>query len=295
MPVASAPPPSRPASLVRLVRLSPAHLALTLLLCVCARAQAVSLVPMEMEFAVQGRNATRVFRIDNPGDEPAAVEVSARTRRVDEDGTEHQDDADDDFAIFPRQIVLRPGQSQAVRVQWLGKAPPATELAYRLIAEQLPLDPPPLRTTGASAAGTAPRSGAMPRADGVQIRVLMRYEAALYVVPPGARGRVVTGAVERVVAPADAAQGPPAAGGGDPGRLRITLENAGTAHVLLHGARLTLTAADGSVHHLAGAQLGELAGANLLANTRRHFIVTAPAGLPAGPLRAAIEGNWLRP
>lgn len=52
--------------------------------------------------------------------------------------------------VFPEQIVLQPGESQSVRVQWSGDSVPATEVAYRLMAEQLPID---LGTEGANRSG----------------------------------------------------------------------------------------------------------------------------------------------
>lgn len=266
-------------------------------------AGAFTLVPMEMEFSVAGRGATRVFRVENAGPEPAAVEISAHRRRADAEGADLLEEADDDFAIFPRQIVLRPGQVQAVRVQWLGRESPERELAYRLIAEQLPLDPATgTRTSGAGRTGRtggaggaggagrtdrgdqpAPVAGGLPVAAGnaIEIRLLMKYVAALYVVPPNASPQVEVVAVERTATGVRPA-------------LRLILENRGTAHALLRAPRLTLTDARGNRRILADTELAALADANLLAGARRSFTLPEPAGLATGVLQATLEGAWQR-
>lgn len=247
---------------------------ITLTLCWAGGASAFSLTPMEMRFATSGSGTTRLFRIDNPGTTPAAIELSTKSRRLTLDGADELSDADDDFAIYPRQLVLRPGQAQTVRVQWLGKAVPPHELSYRLIAEQLPIDP--LRSDGAADDGS-------PR---LAVRVLLKYIASLYVAPPGARPRLGTVDLEAITLP------------GGPG-LRVTVQNAGTAHVLLEEPRLTLQADDGTRHVLRAQELGSMAGANVLAHGKRRFDILLPTRLAAwgsraapAPLRPILEGSW---
>ncbi len=240
-------------------------LAVLALPCLTHDAAAVSLVPMEMEFSTSGRAMTRLFRIENVSAETAAVEISAKARRMLPDGQDELSDADDEFAIYPQQMILKPGQAQAIRVQWLGKEVPSHELAYRLIAEQLPLD----RQTRA-ATGPAPIG-----AQGVQIRVLMKYVASLYVVPPGARAAIVPISAERVTID-------------DQPQLRLVLENRGSAHQLLLAPRLTVSGTDGTGRALEKTEVQALVGANLLAHSQRVFYIPLPASLPTGLLRLSL-------
>jgi fimbrial chaperone protein len=68
------------------------------------------------------------FDVINTTDAPVAVQMRATTRRIDRDGTEFNEDAADRLQVFPTQLILRPGQRQAVRVRWIGGGVPREEL-----------------------------------------------------------------------------------------------------------------------------------------------------------------------
>jgi len=97
------------------------------------------LLPMEMKLAPSGRGATQSFQVESTGDQPVAVQIHTAVRQVGLDGTETYPESEKDFLVYPPQILLKPGTQQTVRVTWLGESKPAKELAYRIIAEQLPL------------------------------------------------------------------------------------------------------------------------------------------------------------
>lgn len=236
-----------------MARLRPAALGLAFGLLAWQPAQAFRLVPIEMEFAPSGRGATQIFRVENDRSEPAAIEVRVMAREMSADGEDRLTPADESFVVHPAQIVLMPGQGQSVRVQWAGEAAPAKELAFRLIAEQLPVD-----------LGQAPPQGG-------QVRLLVRYVASVYVVPPGAKPDVQ-------VVRAGPAQG---------GMLEVVVANRGTAHRILREPELTLEAGGRRVA-LKGEALKGLSGENLLAGVERRFLVPWPAGVPQGPVSAGL-------
>lgn len=223
-----------------------------LLLAQSSPASAFRLVPIEMEFAPSGRGATQIFRLENDTAEPVAVEVSLMARRMTEQGEDQLEAAGETFAIFPEQIVLPANQSQSVRVQWMGDANPSRELAFRLIAEQLPVD-----------LGKAPLPGG-------QVRLLVRYVASVYVTPQGARPDPVVTSV--------APQGK---------TLAVTIANNGNTRQILRDATLTV-AGGGKTVTLRGEQLSGMAGENVLAGATRRFSIPLPAGLPPGPLSATL-------
>jgi fimbrial chaperone protein len=229
-----------------------ALLFLGLIFGLAAPAQAFRLIPIEMEFEPQGRGATQIFRLENDSAEPVAVELTMMGRRMTETGEDQLDDASDRFVIFPEQVVLQPNQSQSVRVQWIGPTTPERELAFRMVAEQLPVD-----------LGRAPPQGG-------QVRLLVRYVASVYITPPGAKPDLGVTAV--------APQGK---------QLAVTVSNRGTARQILRDPTLTVQTADKSVP-LRGDQLAGLAGENVLAGGTRRFLIPLPAGLGQGPLSATL-------
>jgi len=221
-----------------------------------ASADAFRLVPIEMEFDPSGRRATQIFRIENENRAPAAIEIHVMNRSMGRDGEDILEDAGDDWVVFPEQIILEPGETQSIRVQWVGDANPSKELSYRLIAEQLPID-----------IGQAP-------AQGGQVRLLVRYVASLYVIPPGAKAKLSVESAQ----PAATPDGP---------RLELIVRNEGTARQVLRDPTLTVTAG-GRTLTLGAEQLTGLTGENLLSGTTRRFLVPWPNSLPQGPLTASL-------
>jgi fimbrial chaperone protein len=209
--------------------------------------QAFSLTPIEAELSPSGQGASQVVRLQNTLDEPLAIEIDVKHREMGRHGEDVLSDAEDDFMVFPAQVVLQPGQSQSVRVQYVGP-PLARERAYRLIAEQMPVD-----------VGQAPQNGG-------RMRVLVKYVASLYVRPRDARPAV---ALRRAATVQD----------GGRRWLELEIANDGTAHQVLKGLSVR-----GGAPGLAGEALKALVGENLLAGAVRVFRLPAPAGVELGPL-----------
>jgi fimbrial chaperone protein len=216
------------------------------------------LVPIEMDFEPAGRGATQIFEIASDSAEPVALEIRTYRRAMGPRGEETLTEAPDDWIIYPEQIILQPRESQSIRLQWAGTATPTSEIAYRLIAEQLAID-----------LGKA-------KVEGGQVRLLVTYKASLYVVPPGAKGKISVVSAS----PATIAGGGPA--------LAVTLRNDGNRHQMLRAPTLTLTAGGRSVT-LTEKQLEGLAGENILAGVTRTLLVRWPDGLPIGPVTAGLS------
>ena len=177
-------------------------------------------------------------------------------RAMEPNGTDRLTPADDAFIVYPEQIVLMPGQDQSVRVQYMGDASPDAELAYRLVAEQLPVD----------LGGGDPQGG--------QVRLLVRYVASVYVMPDGVRPRAAVASARPVT---------------EDGRrqLELIVENGGTSRQILREPVLQLSSGGRTVT-LEGAALAALAGENVLAGARRRFLLPWPSGLDEGPLAAKL-------
>ncbi|PSR15543.1 molecular chaperone [filamentous cyanobacterium CCP3] len=226
-------------------------------------AMAFQFKPMSQVFAPSGPNATRAYEVVNDEEDRIAVEVTVVERHMNLDGEEAYQPAEDDFLIYPSQMILEPGATQVVRVSWLGDPNPAQELAFRLVAEQLPInlvDPnqaEPVRPVG-------------------QVQVLLRYMGSLFVRPAGAQAAV---SIESVVSQPDAQ-------GAD--GIAITFANTGNASASLRDLSLSLTAQGQSVTLSAEALQG-ISGTTVLPGQSRRYVLPRPAALPQGPITAAFD------
>jgi len=232
---------------------------LALLLAVLAAASpaaALKITPFKVSVMPGAQGTTQIFRIENNSAAPAAIQVSTLTWDIAPDGAEINRDAEDEFIVFPAQLVLAPYESKSVRVQWLGDTTLESERAFRVLAEQIPVS---LQNT--------PQSG-------VAVRFLLRFKAAFYVTPPHARSDIQLQDIALL-----------------PDRLRVTLVNKGTRHSHLDKIALHLHTKDGKTVILTGAALAAMTGENIHARALRVFDLPRPAGLTADIVSARIEAG----
>ena len=225
------------------------------------------LQPISTEFSPSGSAATQSFVIRSIGDKPVAIQISMATRKVGLDGKEANLDADDQFLIYPPQLVIPPGEQQTVRVTWLGDPNLTKELAFRIIAEQVPVD---LTTVTVD----------NPNGGSAIIKVLFRFVGSVYIKPDGVAPKLV---LESASSQKDKT-------GAD--QLVLTIANQGTAHRLLRNIKVMVTAGSGQSITLAGEkQLEGVLGENILADSKRQFVLPWPKELPFGPVTATFDTN----
>lgn len=230
-----------------------------------AAAHAFRLEPISRVFDPTGSGATQSFIIHNTSSERIAIEVSISTLQRDDDYRESNRPADDDFLVYPSQVIVAPGARQTVRVKWLGDPAPRAERAYRIVVEELPID---LAGSGASAR-SAPVGA---------LRILMTYRGSLWVRPRGARPKLV------VVAAAPTA-GPDGSDG-----LAVTLRNAGTANAVLKNCRGSVTSKEsGAGVLLFPTALERVSNTRILAGGTRRYFLPWPSSMPVGPVSARVS------
>ena len=228
-------------------------------------ALAFKISPFNAEMAPAGPRARLDYLVENDSSEPTAVQIGVVRREQAEDGTETLSQADDQFLIFPAQLILLPKEKRIVRVQWLGPVKPEKELAYRIVAEQLPVE----LNKPAEAKNN--------------LRLLVRYLTAVYIVPPGIHPNLARDVVVERAEP-----------GRDPeGRqtMDVTLANRGPAHIHLRNIRLTArSSGDGKTVTLSSQRLtGSMLGENILAGSVRRFSMAWPPELGVGPVSVTLE------
>jgi fimbrial chaperone protein len=229
-----------------------------------APALAFELRPISRVFAPSGSQATQSFEVRNDGSrDRIAVEVSIWTMQRDDDYVESNRPADDEFLVYPPQIILAPGARQMVRVTWVGDANPARELAFRIVAEQLPIALP--QAADADQA-VKPVGG---------LRVLLTFRGTMFIRPRKAQPQVSLRSAE----PATTPQGARA--------LAVTLVNTGAAHGRLERCSLRVSSGAPAISiDLPAAEMKPMLQTRVLAGSRRRYLLAWPRGLPAGPLTA---------
>jgi len=229
---------------------------LFIILSAISPALAFKLEPISRVFEPAGAGATQSYQVINDSAEQIAVELSIAERKISLEGQETTESADDDFLVYPSQIVLPPQGVQSVRVTWLGNPNPEKELAYRMIAEQLPIN---LNNPEESQAETT--SGA--------VKVMFRYMGSVYIRPKNAESKVVLNGITHEKG----------TDGND--RLVITFDNQGTRRAVLSELNLNLTS-QGSQLTLKPEQLEGVNNGVILAGNQRRFSMPWPQQLPIG-------------
>ncbi len=219
--------------------------------------------PIVADFEPSGPGARQTFRLTNPNADSIPVEITVFERRMTVDGQDVLEPSDD-FVVFPTQAILAAESSRVVRVQYVGPADINTEKAYRIIAEQLPVDLEALEE------GTA------------RLNLLFRYVGSMYVVPTNAASDVVIESVERVDVEGILS-------------LAIVLHNHGNAHAILEDLVVELStrpfASTDGVVRLDGDELEGMRNQNVLAGHTRRFVLPLPTelALTSGRLNARMS------
>ena len=235
-----------------------AFLRLYVALCIiCLPCYAFKLTPIYATFAPEGREATRIFQVDNPGDSKIAVQISMAHRKVDLDGKEDLPKADKSFQLYPSHLILQPGQRRNIRVSWIGSKKPDRELTSRIIAEQLPVK------------GLSEK-----KKKGAFIKILMRYIGSVYVEPQGVKAKIEIEKWKLI----------------EGEKLSLVIYNSGSKHQLLREPELRIKVNDGakSVEHKTEV-IKELNGQNILAAGRRRFIVKLPLTVSGSITSLALD------
>jgi len=139
---------------------------------------------------------------------------------------------------------LLPQEKRNVRITWSGHLKDANEMAYRIVASQLPVE--------------FKEHNEHSKKPGVSLNFLLQYVASAYVTPDNASAKVKIKDV-RVVAPK---------------KIELTLQNAGNAHKVLYPQKITLKAGNTVVMELIHPK--ELDGVNLLAQSEKKIILPLP-------------------
>lgn len=184
--------------------------ALALALLVPGTARAYEVEPLIFDLEPTGRAASQTMIVTNSQQAPIVFEVVAERREVDAHGTETRRDAADNFLIIPPQARLEPGETQQIRLRYIGRPDLATSEHYVVTIRQIPLEE--LQETG--------------------VQVLINFAASVQVVPRRSQASVQVSSAELTTDE----EGTPVA--------RFLLENTGNRYQGMARSTITLSSAE---------------------------------------------------
>lgn len=223
--------------------------------------------PIIATLTPSGQSATASFVVTNMETTKLAVQITIVPREPDVNGKEEYKESektDEMFRIFPNQIVLEPKAVRTVRVSYIGTPTIGSELAFRIIAEELPvdLDDPKKVYTKAMA----------------KITLATRYIGSLYVSPKSAKAEIV-------------AEAKPSKE--DPTKMVLSINNKGSLHQVYKKPSLkVLSTTNGKEFIFPDAQLVPLTSQNVLAGRTRVYNLPWPKELPTdGPVKVTLDAG----
>lgn len=192
--------------------------------------------PMSTSIGVSENKNTTLFYLENDSDQPIAVTATLLKREMDLEGVESNQKIGDELNLYPSQLIIPPNEKRSVKVTWTGKTVPVSELSYRLVAEQLPIDLDKGKKQKAS------------------IKVLLRYVAALYVAPEDYQSEVILKKIEI-----------------DEKHVSFLIANTGKIHQVLSNLLIKVKVAGNKDIELNSEDLKGMSGENVLALSERLF------------------------
>lgn len=236
----------------------------------CSLQAGYSVAPWVFDFEENGEK-DQMIKLIHTGDTntPVPVEISILKRTVDIDGKlEHNSvEHDEDFIVYPSQVIIYPGEAQNVQIQWVGKKFPKEQTAYILYVKQVSI---PMATPEA----------AKSRAVGAVV-VEMNYEGLITLKPEGIKADVQVVSAKMVKDEND-----------DP-KLEILFQNDGTARFKFEKLNISVQSLEN------GRVTSEQTYSPVLAKTaieekiypgyQRRMILPWPQKLPFGPVHVDVE------
>ena len=121
-----------------------ARLATAILALVCAAGIAVAyeVEPMRLILDLGSNRTSTVISITNTRDTRLPVEIVMKRRIVHPDGRQEFLPADEDFSVFPPLALIEPGESQAVRLSYIGDPGLTDSQAYVAEVQEVPVSQP---------------------------------------------------------------------------------------------------------------------------------------------------------
>ena len=233
--------------------------AAAMLAVVPASLEAARVSPMIVEIEPLGRGSIARVELTNPGEAEFPVEAQIFRGTITEAGELELTPADEDFLLFPTQIVVPPRSQQVFRVQYIGEPELAASEIYYMQIRQLPVDISPGQS---------------------QVQVVVNFNVLVNVIPDGAD-------------PAPAIESIRPAVREETTGIEVRLTNRGTRYFTAGTLpwRVSGTAEDGTAldMRLTATEMARLIGVGVVAPGRtRIFFIPTDKPLVEGTIQASL-------
>lgn len=233
--------------------------------------------PSRVQLSATGDGANTFFRFENKELKPAAVEITIHEHHKDLNGSSIVGkNAEDDFIIYPSQLILMPGDEVSVQLRWVGDPALDNERAFTLVAREVPIK---FENNDEN-----PSSGV-----NIQVTVLLNYEAKVYVAPKYAKPNIVVESFTERSVSTDKNKSNTSS------EIDVIFLNRGNAHQSMKTKSLVLipfdedgTALNKNAVTLNANDIPNLR-AHILAGERRMITIPRPSTIPRGPLEIILS------
>lgn len=224
-----------------------------------AVAEAARISPMVVEVKPLGRGSIARVELTNPGDAEFPVEVRMYRGVISENGKLELTPADEDFLVFPAQIVVPPQSQQAFRVQYVGEPELGESQIYYMQVRQVPVEVTPGQS---------------------QVQVVVNFNVLVNVVPDGTNATPVVESVEPTTR-------------GDAAGIEVRVANRGTRYFTASSMpwQVRGTAEEGGdvELQLTPREVAKLIGVGVVAPGRaRIFFIPTGKPLVEGTVQASL-------
>lgn len=168
---------------------------------------------------------------------PVAVEITVHERSINLEGQEEAGTPEtQDIVIYPSQLVVYPGKKVRVQVAWAGKQAPVADVAYVLLAREVPIE------------GQTENNNSV----NLGVSTMIQYRGVV-AVETGGKGNLRTVSLERDK---------------DTEKVELIVENTGSGRVPMEGFFLIIR---GQPYKNLGGQ-----GNSIMPGDRRRFLLDLP-------------------
>lgn len=233
---------------------------LAILALMTAKAEALRVSPMILEVTPTGRTSIARVELAHTGDSEFPVEVQMFRGEISETGELKLTPADEDFLVFPAQVVVPARSQQVFRVQYIGEPELVTSENYYMQIRQIPVD----LATGQS-----------------QVQVVVNYNILVNVIPQDTRPEAVIESIRPVVRE-------------NVNGIEVRVKNSGTRYFTAGTLpwRITGTAEDGTAVdiRLPPTEISKLIGVGVITPGRaRIFFIPTEKPLVEGSIQADVD------
>ncbi|MEH6446098.1 MAG: hypothetical protein V7784_19565 [Oceanospirillaceae bacterium] len=139
---------------------------------------ALEVSPLVHEISSSGRGASGRLLIRNSSDSEVPLEMEVQRIDFSKDGKYTLTTVEEDILVFPPAVLLRPGASQVVRLQWVGEPELAISRSYFIKLSQPAVSLP-----------QQPQNG---------VRLMLTFNILVHVASPGSQASLQVESVEQI-------------------------------------------------------------------------------------------------